>query len=107
MLFRSDKLINYNDKAIITAEGNPDLYVQWALIFSKNHPILKRTIELICNNINNNIFPNDIHKMTGPTVFSKAINEIHLESFGNTLIHKEINTNTDITYENNDISFQF
>jgi len=34
-----DELINNHDEAIITAEGNPNLYVQWALIFSKNHPI--------------------------------------------------------------------
>lgn len=34
-----DELIRSYDEAIITAEGNPNLYVQWALIFSKGHPI--------------------------------------------------------------------
>jgi mannosyltransferase OCH1-like enzyme len=35
-----DELIQENDAAIITVEGNQNLYVQWALIFSKQHPIL-------------------------------------------------------------------
>ena len=100
-------LIKDDDEAIITAEGNPNLYVQWALIFSKEHPILKKTIELIINNIKNNSYPNDIHKMTGPTVYSKAINEIHMELFNNEIIiHNQINKNTDITYKSNNISYR-
>lgn len=102
-----NELIKDHDEAIITAEGNPNLYVQWALIFSKRHPILKKTIELIVNNIKNNTYPNDIHKMTGPTVYSRAINEIHMELFNNTIInHKQINTNTDITYKSNNMSYR-
>lgn len=96
-----------DDTAIITAEGNPNLYVQWALIFSKGHPILKKTIELIVDNIKNNTYPNDIHKMTGPTVYSKAINEIHMELFNNEIInHSLITKNTDITYKSNNISYR-
>ena len=102
-----DELIKYDDEAIITAEGNPDNYVQWALIFSKQHPILKRTIELIVDNIKNNRYPNNILKMTGPIVYSRAINEIHSELFNNVIInHKEINTTTDITYKSNNISYR-
>jgi len=101
-----DELIKANDQAIITAEGNPKLYVQWALIFSKEHPILKKTIELICNNIKNNCYPNDIHKMTGPTVYTKAINEIHKELFNNIINHIDIKSHTDITYELNNISYR-
>lgn len=102
-----DKLIKDNDEAIITAEGNPGLYVQWALIFSKQHPILKKTIEFVCNNIKNNIYSNDIHKMTGPTVYTFAINSVHRELFDNKIInHKEINKNTDITFNTNNISYR-
>jgi mannosyltransferase OCH1-like enzyme len=102
-----NELIKEDDNAIITAEGNIDLYVQWALIFSKQHPILKKTIELIVINIKNNSYPNDIHKMTGPTVYSTAINEIHRELFNNKIInHKQINKNTDITYKSNGISYR-
>ena len=101
-----DELIKEDDQAIITAEGNPNLYVQWGLIFSKEHPILKKTIELICNNIKNNSYPNDIHKMTGPMVYSKAINEIHKELFNNIINHKDIKIDTNITYKFNNISFR-
>jgi mannosyltransferase OCH1-like enzyme len=100
-------LINDEDDAIITAEGNPGVYVQWALIFSKEHPILKRTIELIVENIKQNSYPNDILKMTGPIVYTKAINEIHKESFeGNIINHSQINKNTDITYKTCDTSYR-
>jgi mannosyltransferase OCH1-like enzyme len=102
-----NELIKDNDEAIITAEGNPSLYVQWALIFSKEHIILKKTIDLIINNIKNNSYPNNIHKMTGPGVYSDAINEVHREFFNNKIInHKEINKNTDITYKNNNLSYR-
>lgn len=101
-----NELINDEDEAIITAEGCPGLYVQWALIFSKNHPILKKTIDLICFNIKNNSYPNDIHKTTGPSVYSKAINEIHIELFNDTINHKDIEHETDITYKSNNISYR-
>ena len=101
-----NELIKHEDQAIITAEGNPNLYVQWSLIFSKEHPILKKTIELICNNIKNNRYPNNIHKMTGPTVYTEAINEIHMELFNNIINHQDIKRNTDITYRKNNISYR-
>ena len=101
-----DELIKEDDQAIITAEGNPNLYVQWGMIFSKEHPILKKTIELICNNIKNNRYPNDVHKMTGPMVYTKAINEIHKELFNNIINHRDITKYTDITYKLNNISYR-
>ena len=99
-------LITNDDEAIITAEGNPNMYVQWGLIFSKQHPILKKTIELVCDNIITNAYPNDIHKMTGPAVYSRAINEVHREVFNKTINHAGINKNTDITYKSNNISYR-
>jgi len=101
-----DELIKQEDQAIITAEGNPNLYVQWAMIFSKEHPILKRTIELICNNIKNNSYPNSIHQMTGPSVYTRSINEIHMELFNSIISHKDIKRDTDITYKFNNTSYR-
>ena len=69
-----DSFITHDDDAYITREGNKLFYAQWALFFSKEHPILKKTIELVVDNIKNNRYPHDIHKMTGPTVFTRAIN---------------------------------
>ena len=101
-----NELIKDDDNAIITAEGNPNVYVQWALIFSKQHPILKRTIELIVNNIKNNSFPNNIPEMTGPLVYTRAINEIHMELFNFKIINFiQINKNTDATFKINNISY--
>lgn len=99
-------LIKDQDQAIITAERNPGLYVQWGLIFSKDHPILKRTIDLICVNIRNNSYPNDIHKMTGPTVYTKAINQIHKEMTKKDLDHGKINEKTNQTYRSGNISYR-
>ncbi|MCF6359345.1 MAG: hypothetical protein L3J29_01120 [Cyclobacteriaceae bacterium] len=67
--------INDTDAAIITEEGNPGLYVQWALVYEKGHPFLAKTVENIINNIKSNQYPNDVHKMTGPTVYTTSINE--------------------------------
>jgi len=66
-------LIRENDEAIISAERHPNLYVQWGLIFSKNHPFLEKTLELMIDNIQTHRYPNDIHSTTGPTVFSLGI----------------------------------
>ncbi len=64
-----------SDEAIITREGNPGLYVQWALIFNKEHPFLEKTLASMLDNIETHRFPNDVHQTTGPTVFTKAVNE--------------------------------
>ena len=100
------ELINDTDEAIITAEGNPGKYVQWGLIFAKEHPILKKTIEFVVHNIKNNSYPNDILKMTGPNVYTNAINAIHMELFNDKIIHNEINEYTDIEYKSNNISYR-
>ena len=36
--------------------------------------------------------------MTGPSVYTRAINEMHLEFFNNKINHSEINRTTDITF---------
>jgi mannosyltransferase OCH1-like enzyme len=48
-------------------------FCQYFLIFKKEHPILKKTIELIIRNIKEERFKNDIHKTTGPYVFTEAV----------------------------------
>ena len=47
------------------------------LFFDKGHPFLKRTIEVVLDNIKKNKYPNNIHKMTGPGAYTQAINEIY------------------------------
>lgn len=68
-------LIKDDDQAVISRERHEGLYVQWALIFNKNHPFLKKTLDLMIDNINTHRYPNNIHATTGPSVFSNAINQ--------------------------------
>ena len=50
-----NELIKPTDDAIITREPNtPFEYVQWALIYCKEHPILEKTIENVMINIKTN-----------------------------------------------------
>jgi len=98
-----NELIKDDDDAIITAESNLGFFVQWALIFSKNHPILKKTIEQVVNNIKNNTYPNDIHRMTGPTPYTTAIYEFHTELF-NCSIQNSYDANN--VYKLEDISYR-
>jgi mannosyltransferase OCH1-like enzyme len=86
-----DELIRPEDEAILTAEQNPGMFVQWALIFAKGHPILRRTIDLVVDNIRVNRYPNNIHKMTGPSVYSQAIQELGVS-------HEQICRDTDLTF---------
>jgi inositol phosphorylceramide mannosyltransferase catalytic subunit len=73
-------IIKPDDEAIITRERNPGLYVQWALIYGKEHPIIKRTMEKCVDNISNNRFPYRVEAMTGPPVYSQAIEECIVEN---------------------------
>lgn len=66
-------IIRPDDCAVISREGFPDLFVQWALIYEAGHPFLKRTLDIVVKNIKENSFPGSVHWMTGPTAYSKAI----------------------------------
>jgi len=72
---RLNEFILPGDIAVISAEKNPGLYVQWALIFAPGHPFLKRTLELTISNIQTNAYPHDVHRMTGPSVYTKAVDQ--------------------------------
>lgn len=68
-------LIEETDKAIVSREGNPNTFVQWCLMFDKNHPILENTLKKCVYNILNKT-TDDIFKLTGPVVYSNSIREI-------------------------------
>jgi hypothetical protein len=44
--------------------------------------------------------------MTGPSVYTKAINEVHMEFFNNKINHVEINKFTDVEYKSDTISYR-
>jgi mannosyltransferase OCH1-like enzyme len=70
---RLDNFILGDDVAIISREHNQGMFVQWALIFEPGHPFMQKTLEMVLDNIRNNRYPHDVHKMTGPQVYSSAI----------------------------------
>jgi mannosyltransferase OCH1-like enzyme len=69
-----DQFIKPDDVALISREGHPGVFVQWALIYEAGHPFLEKTIEHVLENIKHNRYPHDVHKMTGPTPYSIIIN---------------------------------
>jgi hypothetical protein len=62
-----------DDCAVITRENNPNLFVQWMLIFPPNHELLKICIDKCVWNIMN--IKDDVAKLTGPFVYSDSIRE--------------------------------
>lgn len=80
-------LIKPYDIAILSRERHPQFFVQWAIISEKEHPFLKKVLEMVITNIEEHRFPHDIHQTTGPTAYTKAIEECLKE---NTAIHYRI-----------------
>lgn len=70
-----DTLIQQDDNAILSLERHHDYYAQWALLYAPGHPFLKRTLELVVDNILLNKFPYSVHGMTGPGVYTQAVKE--------------------------------
>ena len=60
---------------VISREQHENLYVQWMLIFSKNHPILKEVIENVKKNIMKDCKQN-VLDLTGPHVYADSIKKI-------------------------------
>lgn len=77
-----NNFIQPDDTAVISHERNPGLFVQWGLIYDANHPFLVKTLELVLDNIRLNKYPHDVHKMTGPQVYTDAINQSLQENPG-------------------------
>jgi len=73
ILKRLDTFILPTDNAIIAKENNGNVYVQWGLIFEVGHPFLKKTLDIIIDNLKENKYPYDVHKMTGPSAFTEGI----------------------------------
>ena len=107
-----DEFIRDDDEAIITSEGHPPCFVQWGLIFNKGHPILKKTIELVVDNIKTNRYPKRLPKggqvlwMTGPHVYTRAVNAVHEKLYDQPIDRLAINRETNVTYQKDGISYR-
>lgn len=96
------KLIKKDDDAVITFENylGTNLFSQFALIFNKNHPALKKVIDIVIENIKYNKYPNNVIDMTGPGAFSKGIKLYFIEKYGLDLEKIRFNNKTNIVFNN-------
>ena len=69
-----DNLVTSDDEAIVSRESHNGIFLQWCLMFSPNHPILRRCIQKCISNILNKT-SNDILRLTGPVIFSESVFE--------------------------------
>lgn len=69
------KFILENDSALVTDEIPPTYYVQWGLVYEAGHPFLQKTLENILDTIQKNPHPHNVHKTTGPTIYTDSIKE--------------------------------
>ena len=83
------------------------LRVQWALFFSKEHPILEKTIENVTKNIETKRYPNDIVNTTGPGVFTNSLLEIHNKYQETPLEWRDIDKDYNKTFLVNQNKIQF
>ena len=102
-------LIHKTDDAVITFENNfgSNIFAQWALIFNKNHPALKKVIEIVIDNIKNNKYPNNVLEMTGPGAFSKGLKLYFKEEYGIDLEELFFNQKTNITFSRDSFQTSF
>lgn len=75
-----DLFIKEDDTAVLSRESNKGTFLQWLMIFTKGHPILKTTIEIVTKNIQNRQFT-DIVQLTGPFTFTTAIHTVLLPHY--------------------------
>ena len=115
-----DELIEINDTAIISREGNVGVFLQWALIFEKQHPILLDCINRCIINIKelyrkkntSELFVfNDIINCCGPRGFTESINNIMLplydKNIDNLYFEDDNNLNNKLNDNTNNIKCKF
>lgn len=94
-----NSFITPEDKAVISYEDNGIFFIQYALFFEKNHPFLKKTLELIVKNLLNNTYPNDTHRMTGPTVFTEAIKKcLETDNVSHRILQEDYDKNVQFSF---------
>ena len=103
------KLIKKDDDAVITFENylGSNLFAQYALIFNKNHPALKKVVEIVIKNIKYNKYPNNVIDMTGPGAFSQGLKIYFKEKYGLDLEDIKFNEKTNIIFSNNFLQTSF
>lgn len=71
-----DEWLLPSDTALISKESHGTFFIQYALFFEAEHPFLTQALNEVVENIAQNRYPNDVHAMTGPTAFTKAVENV-------------------------------
>lgn len=74
-----DDLIKDDDQLIVTREGNKGFFVQWCLMCEKGNKVMEECIKECLYNIEN-LESNDIHVITGPTVYRNVLEKLYGKS---------------------------
>lgn len=97
-------LIQENDEAIISPEIHENLFIQWGLIFNKDHKILEKTLNNILSDIKNGNNQFDHHALTVQN-YAKAIFDFCLDN-EITFSWSEPSIQNDITFKSANSSFR-
>jgi len=87
IISRLDSFIREDDRAIISREGNPGVFLQWGLMFEAGHPILKSIIDECIQNIESRTYTH-IPEVVGPVAFTRAIHNTLCPYLGENLRNK-------------------
>ena len=77
-----DELLGEDGCSVISRENNPGKFVQWCLMFTPEHPILKICIDACLENIRSKNIKS-VLDLTGTVVFSNSVNRF----FGNNNVY--------------------
>ena len=100
-----DEIISKENDAIITSESNDNKqFVQWGLIFKKEHPLLEKTIEYVTQNILEKKYPNyltepsELIKLTASGPFTNAAEYLFKKYKNEKIDWKKIYLGSDNTF---------
>lgn len=97
-------LIKIDDEAVITAEKNKNLFVQWALIYKKNHKILEETLNNILKDVSLNKNKYNHHSLMVEN-YAKAVFSV-AKNAGEQIYWDSITPDTNATFKSKDGSFR-
>jgi len=112
-----DEIIKKENDAIITSESNDyKQFVQWGLIFKKEHPLLEKTIDNVTQNVLENKYPNyltepsELIKLTASGPFTNAVDYLFKKYKNEKIDWNKIYLGSDSTFffgeENNEFNIR-
>lgn len=95
-----DDLVGNDGCSIVSRETNFGKFVQWCLMFTPEHPIMKLCIDSCIDNITNQKSRN-VLQLTGPVVYSSAVNK----HFGDEFVYNKTDEQLNAQKEHTGVRF--